>query len=322
MKKLSILLVLIITIFAISACQKKAPDTTTTVADDSNELSISGEEVTIGILPAESSIPIILAKELGYFDELGLKLTIQAFSSPNDRNVAVQAKELDGFIADVMTIATFVDKQIPLKITSDISEDFKILTSPNSGITSQEGLNGKRISLVPNFILEYIMDEYAKQNNFTYEIVEIASFSGRAEALLSDQIDGLLFTEPQAGMLVKQGAHLIASSKELGIKGGTLSFTEDMIKNRKGDLKAFYEGYNKAVDYMNNSDVSEYSEILTNYQFPTAITEYLSNMTDDFSYAGQISKEQFDNIITWTLDKGQISNSYTFEELTDFSYLP
>jgi NitT/TauT family transport system substrate-binding protein len=281
----------------------------------------TGEEINIGILPAESAIPIILAEEKGFFDNAGVKVSIKAFSSPNDRNVAVQAGELDATIGDVMTGATFVDHGIVMKITSDISEDFKILSSPASGITKMEDLSGKKISLVPNFILEYIMDQFAAEYGFSYEIVEIPSFSGRAEALMSNQIDGVVFTEPQAGMLVKQGAHLLGSSKEAGIKGGTLLFTDEMVKERAGDIKAFYQAYNKAIDYMNEVDVTEYSAILTEYQFPEAISDYLSNRTEDFKYAGIIDQDQFDNIIAWTKDKGQISKLYSYDELTDFSFI-
>lgn len=281
----------------------------------------SGEEFTIGILPAESAIPIILAKEKGFFDEAGIKVKIQSFSSPNDRNVAVQAKELDAAIADVMTVASFMQNGIEMIITSDISEDFKILSSPASGITEMSGLAGKKVSLVRNFILEYIMDQFAAKYGFTYEIVEIPSFSGRAEALLSNQIDGVVYTEPQAGMLVKQGAHLIGSSKEAGIKGGTLLFTKEMIQNKPNDIAAFYKAYNKAIDYMNATEASEYSSILTEYQFPEAITAYLSGIKGDFQYADKISKDQFDNIIAWTLEKGLITKAFTYEELTDLSFI-
>ena len=137
------------------------------------------------VLAAESAIPMILAKEKGFFEEEGVNVSIKSFSSPKDRNVAVQAKELDATIGDVMTEASFKQNGINMKITSDISEDFKILSSPNSGITEMAQLNDKKVSLVPNFILEYIMDEFAKKDDFTYEVVEIQSFSGRAEALLS-----------------------------------------------------------------------------------------------------------------------------------------
>ena len=281
----------------------------------------TGEEFTIGVLPAESAIPMILAKEKGFFEEEGVNVSIKSFSSPNDRNVAVQAKELDATIGDVMTEASFKQNGIDMKITSDISEDFKILSSPNSGITEMKDLSNKKVSLVPNFILEYIMDEFAKKDDFSYKVVEIPSFSGRAEALLSDQIDGVVFTEPQAGMLVKQGAHLLGGSKEAGIKGGTIQFTDEMIESQPGDIKGFYQAYNKAVDYMNETEVSEYSGILKNYQFPEQMSEYLSNMPDDFQYAGAIDQEQFDSIIQWAKEKGQINKAYTYEELTDFSFI-
>jgi NitT/TauT family transport system substrate-binding protein len=233
----------------------------------------------------------------------------------------VQAKELDGVIGDVMTAAVFVDKGIPMKITSDISEDFKILSSPNSGVTQMKNLAGKSVSLVKNFILEYIMDQFAANDGFTYEIVEIPSFSGRAEALIADQVDAVVFTEPQAGMLVQQGAHLLGSSKEAGIKGGTLMFMEDVINERPGDISAFYQAYNRAVDYMNSTDVAEYSTILTNYQFPAAISDYLTGMYGTFQHANVIAQDQFDSIISWTKDKELIGKLYTYDELTDFSFI-
>lgn len=304
-----------------AAPSKEAENQTEAPTEAPKVMAPTGEEFTVGLLPAESAIPIILAYEKGFFEEAGAKVTLQVFSSPNDRNVAVQARELDAVIGDVMTGASFVDRGIPMKITSDISEDFKILSSPSSGITKMEELKDKKISLVPNFILEYIMDEFANEYGFTYEIVEIPSFSGRSEALMSNQIDGVVFTEPQAGMLVKQGAHLLGSSKEAGIKGGTLMFLDEMVANRPGDIRAFYQAYNKAIDYMNAADVTDYSDILADYQFPEAIGEYLTNMEEAFPYAGAIDKDQFDKIIAWTKDKGQISKSYSYEELTDFSYL-
>jgi len=284
-------------------------------------LEASGEEFTIGILAAESGIPIILAKEKGFFEEEGVNVSIKSFSSPMDRNVAVQAKELDATIGDVMTEASFKENGINMKITSDISEDFKILSSPKSGITEMAQLDGKKVSLVPNFILEYIMDEFAKKDDFTYEIVEIQSFSGRAEALLQDQIDGVVFTEPQASMLVQQGAHLLGGSREAGIKGGTIQFMDEMIQSKPGDIKAFYRAYNKAVDYMNETDPSEYSDILSHYQFPEQMSGYLSSIEQDFQHAAPIAQDQFDSILTWTKEKGQIKNNYTYEDLTDFSFI-
>jgi len=318
-KRLLVILSLMLTLtLLLTGCTPKAAEAAETTAPGT---ALSGKTLNIGVLPAESAIPIILAYEKGFFEEAGLQVAIKAFSSPNDRNVAVQAKELDGVIGDVMTAAVFVDKGIPMKITSDISEDFKILSSPNSGVMQMKDLAGKSVSLVKNFILEYIMDQFAAKDGFTYEIVEIPSFSGRAEALIADQVDAVVFTEPQAGMLVQQGAHLLGSSKEAGIKGGTLMFMDDVINERPGDISAFYQAYNRAVDYMNSTDVAEYSTILTDYQFPAAINDYLTGMYGTFQRAGVIAQDQFDSIINWTKDKELIGKLYTYDELTDFSFI-
>lgn len=329
MKRRLLSLVMLVAMLLLAACgntDEKNNEATDTEKDPNKQnentaLEASGEEFTIGILAAESGIPIILAKEKGFFEEEGVNVSIKSFSSPMDRNVAVQAKELDATIGDVMTEASFKENGINMKITSDISEDFKILSSPKSGITEMAQLDGKKVSLVPNFILEYIMDEFAKKDDFTYEIVEIQSFSGRAEALLQDQIDGVVFTEPQASMLVQQGAHLLGGSREAGIKGGTIQFMDEMIQSKPGDIKAFYRAYNKAVDYMNETDPSEYSDILSHYQFPEQMSGYLSSIEQDFQHAAPIAQDQFDSIITWTKEKGQIKNNYTYEDLTDFSFI-
>jgi NitT/TauT family transport system substrate-binding protein len=320
MKKMTTIFILLTGIIFLSSCSK------TTQKDQSDHsqttpLPPTVEELNIGILPAESAIPLILAKEKGFFDAAGVNVTLQSFASPNDRNAAVQSNELDATIGDVMTAAAFVDKDFAMKITSDISEDFKILSSPNSKITKMEQLDRKQVSLVRNFILEYIMDQFATEYGFNYEIVEIPSFSGRSEALMSEQIDGVVFTEPQAGMLVAQGAHLLGSSKEAGIKGGALMFTNDTIANHPSAIKAFYQAYNKAIDYMNETGSSKYIDILSKYQFPDAISDYLTSLDGTFQHASFIKEEQFDNIIEWSKNKKLISKSYTYVELTDFSFL-
>lgn len=330
MKKRILTLFLIVGLMLLAACgnnndndanKKTAGNKDETKTEEKAALKPTGEEFTVGVLIAESAIPMILAKEKGFFEEEGVKVDIKPFANPNDRNIAVQAKQLDATVADVMTEAAFKQNGINMKITSDISEDFKILSSPNSGITEMKGLSGKRVSLVPNFILEYIMDEFAKREGFEYKIEEIGDFSARLEALMSDKIDGVVYTEPQATMLVQKGAHLLGSSKEAGIKGGTILFTDEMIKSQPGDIKAFYTAYNKAVDYINKTDVAEYKDILTQYKFPEQMGDYIAHMPGGFEHAKPIDKEQFDSIIAWTKDKGQIKKAYTYDELTNFSFI-
>lgn len=282
---------------------------------------VSDKTLNIGILPAESALPIILAKEEGFFKKQGLDVAIKTFSSPNDRNVAIQAKEIDGTISDVMTEATFKKNGVNMTITSGILEDFKILTSPQSKIKDIKELNGKKVTLVPNFILEYIMDEFATRNNFTYEIVDIPSFSARSESLMSGKVDGAVYTEPQASMLAEKGANIVGSSKEAGIKGGTIQFMDNVLKSRPDDIKAFYNAYNEAIEFMNSHDAKDYASTLSQYQFPAEMADYINKREGDYPHASAVLENDFNSIIKWSIKKGQINEEYAYKDLTDFSFI-
>lgn len=301
---------------SLSACSKQEA-----IEQQMTENQVTGEMIRFGILPSESAIPVILAKEKGFFEEEGTEVEIEAFSSPNDRNVAIQAKTVDGTISDVMTEATFKKNGTDMTITSGILEDFKILASQQSGITEMKELDGKKITLVPNFILEYIMDEFADEEDFTYDVVDIPSFATRSEALLKGEVDAAVYTEPQASMLAAQGAVILGSSKEAGINGGAIQFADTLLSQRSQDVTAFYKAYNKAIDYMNEHSASEYADILSKYAFPEAMSEYLNRQETSYPYAQILDQEQYDKIIDWTLDKKQIEQRYTYQELTDFSYI-
>ena len=276
--------------------------------------------IKFGTLPAESAIPIIVAKEKGFFDKEGVKVELVPFNSPNDRNVAVQTGNIDAIIGDIMTSLTFHEAGINMKITSDINEDFKLLTSPKSGIDSFAKLDKKSVSVVPNFVLEYIMDEMAKENGITYKLVSIPAFTARFEALLADQIDGVIFTEPQASMLVSKGAKVLATSKEYGIKAGTLLFNEKTLNSNSGEVKAFYRAYNAAVEYINTTKASEYSQVLTKYGFPEAIQGYLGGGVK-YTKAQKITNESFASVLEWTQSKKLVEKSYKLEDISNFTFI-
>jgi NitT/TauT family transport system substrate-binding protein len=305
-KVLSLALTAVLSIGLLSGCAKKVEENKT---------------LRFGILPAESAIPIIMAKENGFFEKAGVNVELTTFTSPNDRNIAIQANKLDGIIADTMTALALNEGGFKMKITSDINEDFKLLTSPQSGIDSFEKLNGKKVSIVPNFVLEYIMDEMAKKNNIKYETVVIPAFQARFEAILAGTIDGVIFTEPQATLLAAKGAKVLATSKEYNIKAGTILFSDSVLANQPTAVKNFYKAYNEAVEYINKTDAKEYGTVLTKYTFPEAIVQYLSANGKTYEKAQQISDETFKNVLAWTKTKNLVKKDYKFEDVSDFKFI-
>lgn len=315
MKKiLSIVLCTVVSLGLLSGCAAKN-------SGESNKAKEESKNLRFGILPAESAIPIIVAKEKGFFEKAGVNVDITTFTSPNDRNVAVQAKKLDGIIADTMTALTLNEGGFKMKITSDINEDFKLLTSPQSGIDNFQKLNNKKVSIVPNFVLEYIMDEMAKKNNIKYEPIVIPSFQARFDALLSNQIDGVIFTEPQATLLIASGAKLLATSKEYKLKAGTILFDDAVLSSQPTSVKNFYKAYNEAVEYINKTDAKEYGSVLTKYTFPEAIVPYLSSNGKSYTKAQEIDNTTFNNVLQWSKTKNLVKKDYKPEDVSDYKFI-
>lgn len=277
--------------------------------------------IKVGTLAAESALPIIMAQEQGYYEEEGIKVEIVPFASPQERNAAAQAGEIDGMIADVMSAYTFQEKGFNFMITSDINEEFMILSSPNSGVSLMKELNGKEVALIPGLLLEYIMDVIAEKEGFTYNVLTMPSFSGRFEGLIQDQFEGVVFTQPQSNALIALGAHNLGTSSQYGIKGGAMLFNQEVIEHQPNTLKSFYNAYNKGVDYLNNNDASSYEDILVKNNFPEGMSQYIATRSEKFTYAQEINQTQLQDIANWSLSKQLITNEVVIENAINFSYL-
>ena len=281
----------------------------------------SPSALRFGLLPAESAIPLIIAQEKGYFAAQGVTVELTMFQSPLDRNIVLQTGKSDGAIADVMTVLAFKEAGLAVTATSDINEDFKLLASPNSGVTSLAQLNGKDVSVVPNFALEYIMDRIAQKAGISYKLVNIPSIPARFEALMADKLTGVVFTEPQATILVSRGAKLLGGSQQSGLKAGVLLFTEAFLKQQPEAVKAFYRAYNQAVAFINANPAPSYAALLVKYGFPDAITAYLGSGVR-YQNAAAVTSAMFTDIAAWCQVKGTVKKAWTLADVATDRYLP
>lgn len=271
---------------------------------------LAAEPLKFGLLPAESAIPLILAQEKGLFAAQGVTVELTMFQSPVDRNVLLQAGKLDGAIGDLMTVLAFREAGLNVTATSDINEDFKVLASPASGVTTLAQLDGRDVSVVPNFALEYIMDRIAQKAGISYKLVNIPSIPARFEALLANRLTGVVFTEPQATLLAGRGARVLGGSKASGLKAGVLMFTDKTLADQGTAVAAFYQAYNQAVDYVNSRPLSDYADVLKKYGFPDVIGTYLGSGVK-YLPAGPVTPAMFDDIAAWTASKGLTKKTWT-----------
>lgn len=302
MKKLTsllIVIVLLLTIVCLSSCSEKK------------------EILTIGVLPDVDSIPIIIAHHNEYFEQEGVDIKIEKFTSAMERDSALQAGAIDGAVSDILSAAFFKEGGFNVQITSMTNGSYKLLAG--SGISSVKDLKGKSVAISANTIIEYTTDQILIKNGMTPDDIEktiVPKIPLRLEMLQSGQVDAATLPEPLASSAIRSGAATLDSTDNLGINPGVILFSGQKIKDNSEAIKAFYRAYDRAVEYLKTADTSDYIDILIEEAgFPEDIKGILTLPP----YTKHIlpSEQDFEGVITWLSDKELIKQVYTYNDLVN-----
>lgn len=81
----------------------------------------------IGMISSTDAIPFVLIDKNGLADKYKLDIQFEVFKSAKDRDAALQAGELDGFLADLIAVCMYQNANLDVKITGSTDGDFVLL---------------------------------------------------------------------------------------------------------------------------------------------------------------------------------------------------
>jgi NitT/TauT family transport system substrate-binding protein len=271
------------------------------------------ENLTVSVMPDLSSIPIIVAKEQGYFKD---NIKIEIYKSAPDRDSALYSGNLDGSVSDVLAACLAQDGDFPVYITSRTDGRYGIVADSSSGITSPKMLEGKEIGLSLNTVIEYVTDSMVTADGGDASLVKktsVPKIPSRLELLQNNQIDSVAMPEPYVTAAGDSGETVVGISDELGINPGVILFTKDATENKTNEIKEFYEAYDKAVDFINSTDVSEFMPaVIKELGLPDSALEV---ELPKYEKTALPEEGQVMEAMNWLLDKGLIKNEYTYNDL-------
>jgi len=275
------------------------------------------KKLSFGAMSSIDIVPIVIAKEKGYFEEEGLELDFQTFTAAKDRDAALQAGELDGVIADEIAISIYQNSGIDMKITGETNGAWTLVVGKDSGIESLKDLNGKKMAISKNTMIDYLSDYIAEENGLNSSDIEkiaIPAMPARLEALRNKQVDAAILPAPFNDIAIADGGKGLATIDNADIMISAIGFLQDQIDNNEDAIKAFFTGYNKAVEYMKNTDIKEYEDIVIstvgysedakgNIVLPELNTNYLPDA------------DKVQAIFDWSKNNGIISEDLKAEDV-------
>lgn len=306
-RKLSVLLSLMLSVVMVG-CNAKTP--IPEVSPSPSEQGTEKESLSLGLISSISALPIIIADEQGYFDEVGVDVQLEFFKAAKDRDAAIQAGQIDGVICDQIAIAIYQNAGIDMKITGMTDGEFVLVAGANSGINQVADLVGKKVAISENTSIEYTLDQLLDKYDVPEKQVEkvaIPAMPTRLEMLNNGEIDAAIMPSPFSDTAIANGGKMIEKVDiDSGMYTSVTAFKQAVINEKPEAIKAFYEAYNKAVEYINTTDVKVYEDvIITTIGYPEAMR---GNIIAPVFRKNQLpSLDEVEDVFDWCEDKGLLT---------------
>ncbi len=308
MKYFKLHFVLLITILTLTAC-----GSTNASVDDT---------LTIGVMPDMGAVPFVIAAQNGYYDELGLTMDIQVFRSAQDRDTALQTGNLDGAMADLLTILFFNQSGFDVKMTSDTYGNYMMVSSPQINATDLTKLDSISIGMSSNTVIDFTTEMIAESLSFEdrLEKVAIPQMPVRLEMLASGELNGATLPDPLATTAILNGGEKVSDTESFDLYPAIFMMNQDAIDQHSPAILAMYQAYNKAVDYLNETDPSNFYSVLVDVLgFPDGLEDSIS--FPEYVHIQPADESTFQKTQEWMQARDLISDTYSYDNLSDNQFI-
>ncbi len=277
----------------------------------------------IGVISDVGAVPFVIAEQQGFYEKRGLKVEIQVFKSALDRDAALQTGNLDGAMADMLTIVFFNDAGFPVKMTSGTYGNYRLITSPAVNEEAFIKLKSPKVGISSSTVIDFATQKIALAKGFDQhmEKVAIPQMPVRLEMLRAAELDAATLPEPLASAAVQDGGSIIGSTADFGLYPGIFIMTDAVLGEHPESVELLYEAYNEAVLYVNQNDTADYFDFLVErLGFPVNLKGKF--VMPQFTQAMAPDALTFKEVSDWMQKTALTKNDYKYEGLTDLSVLP
>ncbi len=210
--------------------------------------------------------PLFLARDLGYFKEGGLDITLEIIEESALYMAAVAAGELDGNASTIDEIMKYRSEDVCFKsvYALDDSHGGDGVLAPKD-VTSLAGIKGMEVAMNEGSVSQFWFNILLKQAGLSEKDVTITNMTAddAAAAFMADRVPVAVTWEPHL-TLAKQadkGQVLIDSSKTPGLIVDVVALNCDYIAKNPKDVEALVNGLYKANEFI-KSDPDKAYEVM------------------------------------------------------------
>ncbi len=326
MKKLIALILSVVIIFSLSACEKTEPDKITIVLDWTPNTNHTG---------------IFVAQANGYFKEAGLNVEIvQPPEGGAEALVASGKAQFGVSFQDSLAPAFIGESAIPVTAVAAVIQHNTsgIISRKGEGMDTPKGLEGKKYATWDMDVEKETIRDVMKADGGNFDLVELipSTVTDEVSALKSGSVDAIWIFYAWAGIAC-QTAGLKTDYFEFAdinpvfdyytpVIIGNNTWLDENPETAKAFLEALSKGYTYAVE--NPKDAADIlmdaaPELKSNSELVYASQEYLaSEYIADASKWGEFDPERWAALYNWLNEKNLLEEKLNPDFGFTNDYLP
>lgn len=273
--------------------------------------------IRIGVMYSSDVIPLAIMDEEDLDEKYGFDLDMEVFSSAKDRDAALQAGELDAVFTDYIGVCMYQNAGLDVKITGVTDGDYFLVAGKDTGIKSLADAAGRSIAISENTLIEYTLDSIllaeGRDDNFLKKEV-VPRIPDRLEMLRNGKIDLGLLPEPFSTLAQGSGAVYLGSANQIGLYPAVSAFTGKALDEKKEVIENFYQAYDEAVDYIEQTPLEEFEDtVIEAAGYPKELKGQI--ILPKFRKHMLPENTDLEKAISWAVKKGLCKDTLKPEDL-------
>ena len=288
----------------------------------------------------QQAAPIALAKELNYYRDEALDVTIRWIVSGTDMPSLLATGDINIAGESVITAAILRDKGIDIRYvmpTANIAGTQCIIIGPKAKIVAPKDLEGKKIGMAAGSYVAIAIRNMAKRYGVDYSKLIFVNLQppDQAAALAHGDIDAMAVWQPWALAGVSLGGKIYFTGNKSFIEGSEkpanwmyldagLNVRADYLAKNPDTVKAVMRAILKAIDYINANPIEQSAKRLSGPLMTPA--DELTPIMKQNIYSATVDQSIIDGaaeLLTYGADPGigWLGKAFTPKELYDLALL-
>ena len=282
--------------------------------------------------------PLYAAVSKGFFEEEGLKISIETGGGSDKSMTALLAGEADVALMGpetVVYVATQGKEDCPVVIGQLTKRDGSFLVSreDEKDSFSWESLKGKSIiggrrGGMPLMTLEYVLKQHGLEPGKDVEVIDSIQFNLMAGAFEGGTGDYVTLFEPTATNMENAGKGYITAN--IGLESGEVPYTafmmtRKMLKNEPETAEKFLKALYKAQQWVKKASDNEIAVAIEPF-FPDTDIESLEIVaksyreTDSWMYDPIMTEDSYERLLDIISSAGELERRPNMNEIVDNSF--